>query len=47
VEVLWRGFSDMPTKFHIFTEVNEEIKDTWADLPIYRGPIKVAAKIEP
>jgi len=44
LEVAWRGFADMPTQFHVFTEVNGEIKDTWAELPVYRGPIKIVIK---
>jgi len=45
LRVGWRGFSDMPTKFHVFTEADGEIRDAWEDLPVYRGPISVSVSI--
>lgn len=36
--VHWNGFSDILTKFHVFTEVDGTIVDNLHDLPIYRGP---------
>jgi len=41
LSVDWRGFTDMPTKFHVFTEQAGEIKDKLVDLPAYRGPVRV------
>ncbi len=41
----WRGFSDMPTKFHVFTEEAGEIKDVLVDLPVYRGPVSVTVRL--
>ena len=46
LEVGWRGFSDMPTKFHVFTEVSGEIRDSWEELPLYRGPVKLSLNLK-
>jgi len=45
LEVEWRGYSDMPTKFHVFTEARGEIEDSWEELPTYRGPVKVSLNL--
>ncbi len=37
----WNGFSDIPTKFHVFTEEEGKIVDNLHDLQVFRGP-KVA-----
>ncbi|RPI24833.1 MAG: hypothetical protein EHM61_16015 [Acidobacteria bacterium] len=42
----WRGFTDMPTKFHVFTEEAGEIKDALVDLPVYRGPVSVKVRLD-
>jgi len=46
LQVDWRGYSDMPTKFHVFTEEGGEIRDRWADLPVYRGPTTVHLRVD-
>jgi hypothetical protein len=45
LRVEWRGFTDMPTKFHVFTEEAGEIKDRLVDLPAYRGPTSVTVRL--
>ncbi|MFB3902433.1 MAG: hypothetical protein ACE15E_03205 [Acidobacteriota bacterium] len=46
LRVDWRGFTDMPTKFHVFTEEAGEIKDRLVDLPVYRGPTSVTVRLD-
>ena len=46
LSVDWRGFTDMPTKFHVFTEQAGEIKDLLVDLPAYRGPVSVTVRLD-
>ncbi len=38
LNISWNGFSDMPTKFYVFTEENGEIIDSLHELPVFRGP---------
>ena len=40
------GFSDIATKFHVFTENQGNITDTLYDMPIYRGPTIVAVEVK-
>ena len=39
--ISWKGFSDMPTKFHLFTEANGKIVDKLYDLHVFRGNTEV------
>jgi len=39
--VHWNGLSDIPTKFHVFTEEKGRIVDNLHDLQVYRGPTVV------
>ena len=40
------GFSDIATKFHIFTEKDGKIADTLYDVPVYRGPTVVTVEVK-
>lgn len=40
------GFSDIATKFHIFTEKDGKITDTLYDVPVYRGATVVTVEVK-
>jgi len=40
------GFSDIATKFHVFTENEGKITDTLYDAPVYRGPTVVKVEVK-
>lgn len=46
LRVDWRGITDMPTKFHVFTEQAGEIEDNLVHLPAYRGPVCVTVRLD-